>query len=267
MPGGTTDYGFAVLIVVPPSESKRPPERNGPPVDLDRLSFPELTSTRRRIADALVRTSGSLDAFKRLYVGPSIAPEVAANTHLFELPAMPVLDIYTGPLHEGLDAAGLSEAGAARAERSVVVNSALWGALRPSDRVPPYRLHVCSHLIGVEDLEPLWREVLPGVLAGAAGRDGVVVDLRSPAYQATGRPSGIGDRTVTLRIELGPRGDRIGDVVAKRARGMAAHHLLESDADPGSPDELAAVLADRWPTRLDPPDRRGGPWTMTLSIE
>jgi cytoplasmic iron level regulating protein YaaA (DUF328/UPF0246 family) len=256
-----------VLIIVPPSESKRPPAATGDPVDLDRLSFPELTPMRRAVAAALVTTSAGLDAFRRLYVRPSIAPEVARNTHLFEVPAMPVLDLYTGPLHEGLDAAGMSAAARARAADTIVVNSALWGALRPADRVPPYRLHVCAHLVGMEDLEPEWRRTLPDVLAHAAGSTGVIVDLRSPTYQATGMPAGLGQRTVTLRVDLGRKGHRVGDVIAKRVRGEAARHLLEADADPPDPYSLAEVLGARWPVRLEGPERRGKPWTMTLSVE
>ena len=256
-----------LLIILPPSEAKRRPAATGDGVELERLSFPELLPTRRRIADALIRTSSDLDAFERLGVRHGRAPEVVANTRLFELPAMPVLELYTGPLHQGLDAESLSEAAAARAEGSIVVVSALWGALRPTDRIPPYRLHLFARLIGIDRLDQTWRAVLPDALVEAAGADGVVVDLRSPGYQQAGTPAALGDRTVRLRIDLGPAGDRIGDVVAKRVRGEAAHHLLESGADPDDPHALADVLADRWPVRLDAPERPGKPWSMTLSVD
>ena len=255
-----------MLIVVPPSESKRPPAGSGRPVDVEGLSFPELTPTRREIVGALIRTSAGLDAFQRLQVRPTLAREVALNTHLLELPAMPVLDLYTGPLHDGLDASRLSRAAAARAEGAVVIASALWGALRPSDRIPPYRMHICAHLRGMERVAEAWRGVLPQVLADAAG-DGLVIDLRSPAYQAAGMAEGPADRTVILRVDQGPLGHRIGDVIAKRVRGQAAHHLLESAAEPADVEQLSEVLADRWPMRLSEPERPGRAWTMTLTVD
>ena len=160
-----------MLILVPPSESKRPPPDDGPPVALDELSFPELTPLRSRILEALIETSAGADAFQRLFEGPTMAGLIERNTRLLELPTLPASDVYVGELHDGLDVASLSAAGTERAGRSLIITSALWGALRPTDRIPPYRMRVWSHLVGLGRVEPLWRAVLPDLFAELAGPD------------------------------------------------------------------------------------------------
>src|SRR5205814_9986317 len=119
----------------------------------------------------------------------------------------------TGPLHQGLSLATLPPAATERARREVVIASALWGALRPSDRVPPYRLYICAHLVGFDRIDATWRTVLPDVLADAAATEVPVLYLRSPLYQAAGRPRGLRDRTVSLRVEQRRHGGRVGGVV------------------------------------------------------
>jgi cytoplasmic iron level regulating protein YaaA (DUF328/UPF0246 family) len=252
-----------VLIILPPSESKRPAPADGSPLSLDALSFPELNSARERVVEALIATSGQPDAMERLRVRPTLIGEVARNTVLRDLPTRPAHETYTGPLHATFDAGSLLGAARQRLETDVVINSAVWGALRPSDPIQPYRLHICNHLSGLHDLEPFWRAVLPDVLATAAG-NGVVLDLRSPTYQASGTPARRGVPTATMRVlpEAGARS--MGDVVAKRVRGQVARYLIEADETPSTPDELADILGDRWPVRLEPPASAIGTWTISL---
>ncbi|HEX5828285.1 MAG TPA: peroxide stress protein YaaA [Candidatus Limnocylindrales bacterium] len=255
-----------MLIIVPSSETKRPAPSRGRPVDLGALSFPALAGVRERVLDALVATSTGPDALSRLRVTPVMGAEVARNTRLRDLVARPALEVYAGTLHDALDADSLSTAARRRALRRVVIASSLWGLLRPGDRIPPYRLDICSRLVGIDGLEATWRTVLPDVLAEAAGPRGVIVDLRSGGYRTCGMPAGLGDRTVVLAVACDNPARRPGNVFVKRARGLAARHLLETGADPRHPAALAAALGERWPVRLASPSTRGGPWTLTVVL-
>lgn len=253
-----------MLIVLPPSESKQRAPAGARPLALDDLSFRELTDARFRMIDALIETSRRPDAPQRLRVGPTLVGEVARNVELLSEPTGRAVEIYSGPLYDGLDWASLPNKARKRADESVVIASALWGLLRPSDRIPAYRLHICSNLPGIERIDATWRALVSDTLTQAAGERGVILDLRSPMYQATGKPHGLADRTITVRVGPPASQGGVGDVVAKRVRGQAARFLLESGADPDDPELLAVILGEHWPVGLDDPLRPGQPWTLSI---
>ena len=242
-----------MLVLLPPSEGKAVGSR-GAPLDLDRLSFPELTATRRTVVDALAAASARPDALEVLDAPKGAADRVAANTSLWSAPRLRAADLYTGVLYDALDLASLDAAEKRRANRWLVVISALFGALRPGDEVPSYRLSMGVDLPGIGPLARAWREPLGEVLPTAAGR-GVVVDLRSSTYAAAWKPEGpVAERTVAVHVVRdGPGGRTAVSHMAKRTRGLVARELLVAGVDARTPEALAEVLSERFAVGLDDP--------------
>ena len=241
-----------MLVLVPPSEGKSPGGR-GRPLDLEALSFPELTPVRRAVLDALVSVSGRTDAMSVLDVPKGASDQVRRNVDLRTAPTRRVAELYTGVLYDALDLRSLDAPARRRAARRLVVISALFGALRPGDRVPAYRLSMGVDLPGIGKLASTWQEPLGAVLPGAAGA-GPVVDLRSSAYVAAWRPSGeLAERTVAVHVVRDEAGRRsVVSHMAKHTRGLVARHLLETGADPRTPEALADTLSGRFRVELDP---------------
>lgn len=234
-----------MLILVPPSEGKAVPRRRGTPLDLARLSHPELTDTRTRLLTAVVEVSERPDACATLGVSSGLADEVRRNTELLDQPARPAAEVYTGVLFEALDLAGLSAPARRRASRSLLVQSALFGPIRPGDRIVSYRLSMGTSLPGIGPLAAHWRSVLDPVLTEAAGR-GPVVDCRSATYAAAWRPRGdLARRTVAIRVFTETDGRRtVVSHSAKHTRGLVARWLLEAERAPRTVGAVPEVVAE-----------------------
>lgn len=246
------------MILLPPSETKTG-RRRGRPLDHGRVSFPELAATRAEVAAALARVSEHLDAPALLGVSANLFADIAHNTRLVSAPAVLVADLYTGVLYEALDLPSMDSAARRRANRWVVVVSALFGALRPTDKVPPYRLSMGVNLAGLGPMASVWRAPLAAVLPIAAGR-GVIVDCRSSTYAAAWVPQGdLADRWVQIRVPGATH-------MAKHTRGLVARHLCESGVDARTAKVLARVVDERFDTTLTAPARQGRPWILDASI-
>ncbi len=264
-----------MLILLPPSEGKAPAARRGRPVDLASLSFPGLTAARAGLIDALATTSAAPDALRLIGVGASLAGEVERNTRLRAVPARPAIEVYTGVLYAALDWSQLTGAARRRGARSLVIVSALWGAVRPGDRIPPYRVGLCSDLLGgpgagAPTLRPerVWPSVLGAELAAAAG-DRVIVDCRSEGYARLWRPAGEqAGRTAAIRVVRdGPTGRSVVSHMAKHARGEVAAFLLEHGGRaPRDVPALVEVLSDRWDVEPVAPARPGTPWRLDVVV-
>ena len=246
-----------MLILLPPSESKSN-RRRGRPADPATWSFPELSPTRSRVRAALSAVSRSPAAPALLGVSPALLDEIARNLVLDSAPATPAAEVYTGVLYDALDLASLDAAARRRANRWVVVVSALptvrCGSVTGSRHTGSPSASTCP---GVGPLAAAWRPALAQVLPAAAGR-GVVVDCRSAAYAAAWRPgAGVAPRWVHVRV---PGASHL----AKHTRGLVARHLCQAGVAARSVSEVADTLAGAFDVELRAPIRAGAAWELDV---
>lgn len=236
-----------MLVLLPPSETKAA-GGDGPPLDLDALSCPELTPTRRKLAEAVRALADDVPAsLSALGLSQRQSGEVARNAALFDSPTAPALERYTGVLFDALDVATLSAAERVRADSRLAVASALFGLVRGSDPIPAYRLSAGSSLPGFGPLRGVWRPVLEPVL-GESGE--LVVDLRSGAYAALARIPGAVAVQVLAEDARGER--KVVSHHNKSHKGRLARALAATADDLTSVDDVIA-LARRAGMRVERP--------------
>ncbi len=255
-----------MLILLPPSESKATPGGGRRPFDLADLSWPELSAPRAQVLAELAQVSARPDALEVLKVGPSLVQEVAANRHLLSAPSAPASQVYTGVLYDAVNFSALPVAARRRAHQSVLIFSALWGVLRPGDRIPQYRLSMTAKLPGLSPLAGFWRQHLAPVLATADA--GLVVDCRSASYQAAWVPGGT-TQVVSVNVYREIRGRRtVVSHAAKSTRGKLANFLLERPgALPRTAQALAKAVGTEFPSELTPPTRSQPSWQLAIQFQ
>jgi uncharacterized protein len=229
---------FAVIVLLPPSETKRD-GGDGPPLRLESMSSPELGPLRAALVDELVALAADRPASRRaLGISAAQDAEIDRNAALLAAPTMPAIDRYTGVLYDALDVSSLRGAAATRARSRLAVGSALFGLLRADDAVPAYRLSASSKLPGGSTLAARWRPVLEPVLARLAENE-LIVDLRSGSYAALGRLPGAVDVDVLAEHADGRR--TVVSHFNKAHKGKLARALASSRAEPTDAAGVATI--------------------------
>ena len=216
----------------------------GDPVDLGGLAFAaELGPLRSKLLDALEQLGGKpvAQSVKALGISKGQAAEVELNAALRGAPAAAAAQIYSGVLYERLDLAGLPTAARRRAEHQVLIASALWGVVRPGDRIPYYRFSAKARLKGIGPPAAWWRDALAGALPDEPG--GLIVDMRSGAYAAAWKPKRATLLSVRAFTEQGGERKTVSHM-AKAVRGEVARALLLAKKSPAGPEAAAAIASD-----------------------
>ena len=244
-----------MLILLPPSEGKLCPAR-GKALALDQLKDPTLSEARERVLSDLMGFCRSEPEQARQVLGLSekLAHWVRHNRDLAAAPTATASRIYTGVLFGELGLTELIGQEARRANRRLIIFSALFGLIRPHDRIPCYRLSGNVTLPDVGSLTKFWRGPISVALQRAPGKQ-LIVDMRSAPYAAMWSPdSESNESVVQVKIwQRAPSGLRTAVSHHNKAtKGQLARHLATTRDDLSTATELLdATLAHGWQTELD----------------
>jgi cytoplasmic iron level regulating protein YaaA (DUF328/UPF0246 family) len=247
-----------VLILLPPSETKREGGAEGSRLVLRELDFPRLGAARRTVLQALEQLSRDQPAAMRaLKLGPTQAHEAERNRRIRRSPVLPALDRYDGVLYDALDASTLPDDARAFAHHHVAIASALFGLTRALDPIPTYRLSADSRLPGV----PLKATWAPAVSDVVAREQGLVLDLRSEAYAALG-PAPVRPDSFFVRVVNDEGGrKRALNHFNKAGKGRLTRELLLAGVDHPDAGSLLTWAAAEG-IRLEP----GAPGELDLVV-
>jgi len=168
------------------------------------------------------------DALATLNVGRYAAwqPEATPTN------SKPAVLAFNGDVYEGLDAPSLKSADLRWAQTHLVLLSGLYGALRPLDRLQPYRLEMGTALANPrgKDLYAWWGDTVADHLnerqAGEAHP--VVVNLASIEYSRVALRKTLRARVIDCVFEDWKDGRyKVISFFAKRARGAMARWAIE----------------------------------------
>jgi hypothetical protein len=214
-----------MLILLPPSEGKNQPAGKS-----------KLNLTKLAFADQLI------DVRTRL-----------VTKSLTAAPAVKAIDVYSGVLYQALDWGSLSVTAKARGDKSLLIVSAIFGVLRPSDVIPNYKAKITS-----SD----WKVALKPVLDGLEAD--LIIDCRSSTYAGVWQSPP--DRTVAVRVFKKEKG-KISVIthLSKKYRGELTRVLLKAGKVPKTPVDLLAIAEKNFECKLIRP-KGNLPWYLDLII-
>ena len=163
----------------------------------------------------------------------------------------PAISVYTGVLYQALDWASLSAAAKKRGASAVVIISAKYGAVRPDQLIESYKEKIDNSAM---------RAPVSAVLDPI--KTPLIVDCRSSTYKTVWHSPV--EKTVEVRISTVVDGVRtVVTHMSKKTRGEITRWLLQSRSMPKTPEDLYAIVSEKYPCALTPSDGVA-PWILEV---
>lgn len=137
-------------------------------------------------------------AAKTLDLGPQQRDLLTTNAELLTAKCAPAIEIYTGVLYDHLGYSTMNAKARARVDSSVLISSALFGFIAPTNPIPAYRLSGSSIIPQIGSLVQYWKTELLDSLAQCG--EELILDMRSGSYEKLAPAKQLNQPVVSVKV-------------------------------------------------------------------
>lgn len=210
------------------------------PIPTKKSSTPRLLEHSEKLVDVL-REKSVADLQQLMSISTELATMNVERFRGFQTPfdssnARQAMYLFNGDVYQGLDAyERFDERDVTEATKTLRILSGLYGLLRPTDLIQPYRLEMGTKLATPrgKDLYAFWGDVISELLASdlqESPGDAAVINLASNEYFDVVNTDLLEAPTISPRFEdENPKGDfKVLAFFAKKARGDMAGWIVRN---------------------------------------
>lgn len=193
-------------------------------------TIPQYSKESERVAK-VVKSYSEKVLRKRLAISEALGAEVFQTWGSWgesDASTLSAIELFQGDVYDGLDFSTLSSDERVRAAQNGFVMSGLYGMLRGTDAVQPYRLDLKDDVsVNGKSLSVFWKKTFESNLI-PVGEGEVLVDLTSSEYYSI-LPKVYKDNSIRVDFKEEVNGKlKTVSFFAKRARGIFARWIVQN---------------------------------------
>jgi len=231
------------VLLIPPSETKATPPKNGMLFanafgSKRTNALMELNPCRERLLDIIEEILARRSRLEEIFEARGVALNevIRMNTGLRQATTLPARDLYQGVMFKEIGYNTLKKPEKDRFNRQTLIFSGLFGLVRPTDRLPAYKLKMSANLGGVVGkVSNYWRQPVSEVLRREL-KGKVVWNFLPDQHRRVW--DGTGEIAANHTVKFVKRVVRSGVAEwktishhSKSLKGALIRHLLSKDAD------------------------------------
>lgn len=231
------------VLLIPPSETKATPPGNGMAFANAQKSkrtnaFQDLEPHRKLVMDALEAVLSRNGGWEEVFEVRNDALEEALrlNRNYMNSTTLPARDLYQGIMYQAINFKTLTAKDRKLFDQSTLIFSGFFGLLKPTDRIPPYKLKMSANLGGmVGKVANYWRQPVSEVLRREL-KGKVVWNFLPDQYKRVWDSSG--EIRAEHQVKFVKRVIRSGVAEwktishhSKSLKGALIRHMLKKDAE------------------------------------